>query len=302
MRRAVIDIGSNTLLLLIAEPAATGELRAVLDWCRFGRLGQGVDHGKRLHPDAIARSLDICREFRAAIDGHGVARVDVIATQALREATNADDFRGPAAAILGAPIAIISGEREAELAFRSAAHSLPALRGTRFVVADVGGGSTEVIVGDGDRLVSATSVPIGAVRMTERHLASDPPTAAERAALFADIDAALAPLALPDGVVLVASAGTATTLAALALATPYDPERVHGHRLTRAALDRLTADLLAAPVDQRRAMIGMQAQRADVIAGGAAIFARLAERLAAPAIVVSDRGIRWGLAYESPTA
>jgi len=297
MRRAVIDLGSNTLLLLITEPGPTGELRAVLDWCRFGRLGQGLDRTKRLAPEAIARSLDICREFRAALDAHAVTRLDVIATQALREATNAAEFSEPAAAILGAPIMIITGEREAELAFRSAQDSLPALRGAPFVVADVGGGSTEIIVGDGARLISAVSVPIGAVRLTERHLRSDPPTADQRAALSADIDAALAPLALPRDVTLVASAGTATTLAALALATPYDPELVHGHRLTPDELGALTDRLLDATVAERRAMIGMEAPRADVIAGGAVIFARLAHRLTAPSIVVSDRGIRWGLAY-----
>lgn len=297
MRRAVIDIGTNTLLLLVVEPGPDRTLRAVVDWCRFGRLGQGLDQTKQLHPDAIARSLDICREFRAALDQHAVERVDVIATQSLREATNAATFAEPAAAILGAPIQIISGEREAELAFASAAHSLPALAGAPFVVADVGGGSTEVIPGEGARLWSATSVPIGAVRLTERHLRGDPPTAAERAALTAAIDAALAPLELPRAVTLVASAGTATTLAALDLALPYDPERVHGHTLTPERLAALTDRLLAATVAERRALVGMQAQRADVIAAGAAIFARLAVRLAAPRVVVSDRGIRWGLAY-----
>lgn len=298
MRRAVIDIGTNTLLLLIAERDAGGELRAVVDWCRFGRLGQGLDRSRELHPDAVARSLAICREYRDAMDAHGVTAVDVIATQALREARNAASFAEPAAAILGAPIQIISGEREAELAFRSAAFSLPALRGAPFVVADVGGGSTEVITGEGTTFASAVSVPIGAVRLTERHVHSDPPTAGERAALVADIDRALAPLTLPTGVVLVASAGTASTLAALDLAAPYDPARVHGHQVTPAQLAELTERLLAATVAERRALPGMEPQRADVIAAGAAIFARLAHRLAAPAVVVSDRGIRWGLAYE----
>lgn len=303
MRRAVIDIGTNTLLLLIVDDAG-GRLTRVLDWCRFGRLGQGLDAYGRLHPDAIARSLTICHEYAAALAAHQVDAVDVIATQALREAGDAAAFIAPAEAILGHPIATISGDDEAALAFTTAAASLPALAGRPFVVADVGGGSTEVIVTDGARVTSAVSVPIGAVRLTERHLAHDPPTAAERATLDAAIDAALAAAVpdLPRGVPLVASAGTASTLAALDLAAPYDPDRVHGHTLAPSTLADLTARLLAATVAERRAMVGMEPPRADVIAAGAAIFARLAARLEASAIVVSDRGIRWGLAYRRAAA
>ena len=299
MRTAVIDIGSNTLLLLITEPGPDGELRAVADLCRFGRLGQGLDASGRLHPDAIARSLDICREFRATLDAHPVARIAIIATQAVREAANSADFVEPARALLGAEIAVIPGEREAALAFTAQARSLPVLRGRRFVVVDVGGASTELVVADGAHVVSAVSVPIGAVRLAERHLRHDPPTAEERAALAADIDARLAPLDLPTGVALVASAGTATTLAAVELALPvYDPARVHGLTLTPTRVTEL-ADLLAVATSaERRAMPGIEPQRADVIPAGAAIFARIVARLQAPEVVISDRGIRWGLAYE----
>jgi len=304
-RTAVIDIGSNTLLLLITEPGPDGELHAVVDLCRFGRLGQGLDASGRLHPDAIARSLDICREYRATMDAHGVGPIAVIATEAVRKATNGADFVVPARAILGADITVIPGEREAALAFTAQIRSLPTLRGRRFVVVDVGGASTEVIVADGDRVVSAVSVPIGAVRLAERHLRHDPPTADERAALAATIDAALAPLDLPTGVTLVASAGTATTLAAVELElVRYDPARVHGLTLAPARLLELADRLLTASSEQRRAMVGIEPQRVDVIPAGAAIFARLVARLDAPAIVISDRGIRWGMAYElsSPAA
>ena len=141
------------------------------------------------------------------------------------------------------------------------------------------------------------------VRLSERHLKSDPPSAAERAALDADIDAHLAPLALPSGAALVAVAGTATNLAAADLAMErYEPERIHGHVMTPAALAELTDRLFAATIAARREIVGIEPQRADVIAGGAAIFTRLAARLAAPRVVVSDRGIRWGLAYEVLTA
>ena len=157
----------------------------------------------------------------------------------------------------------------------------------------------EIIVTDGLHVVSQVSVPIGAVRLAERHLRHDPPTADDRAALTADIDAHLAALELPTGLVLVASAGTATTLAALELElVHYDPARVHGLTLTPARLLELTERLLTASSAERLAMVGLEPQRVDVIPAGAAIFARLVVRLRAPEIVISDRGIRWGLAHE----
>jgi exopolyphosphatase/guanosine-5'-triphosphate,3'-diphosphate pyrophosphatase len=300
VRLGVIDIGTNTLLLLVAERCADGQVRAVCDVCRFGRLGQGLDASKHLHPDAIARSLVICREYRALLDHHRVEKVRVIATQAMREAENASELVGPASSILDANVETIDGAREAELAYLAQARSLPALQGQPFVVADVGGGSTEIIVSDGARVVSAVSVPIGAVRLAERHVKSDPPSAAERKALDADIDAQLAPLQLPSGATLVAVAGTATNLAAADLAMErYDAEKVHGHTIAPAAFAKLTDRLFGATIAQRREIVGIEAQRADVIPAGAAIFARLAARVSAPRIVVSDRGIRWGLAYEA---
>lgn len=300
MRLGVIDIGTNTLLLLIADHCADGVVRPVVETCRFGRLGQGLDASGRLHPDAIARSLVICREFRAALDHHRASRVRVIATQAMREAENASEFVGPAAAVLGAHVEVIEGKREAELAWLAQSKSLPALAGQPFVTADVGGGSTEIIVSDGARVTSAVSVPIGAVRLAERHLAGgDPPTAAARAALTADIDAHLNPLELPRGLPLVASAGTATNLAAIDLALErYDGERVHGHELAPKTLAALSERLLGTTAAQRREIVGMEQQRVDVIHAGAAIFARLAARLETPRVIVSDRGIRWGVAYE----
>jgi exopolyphosphatase/guanosine-5'-triphosphate,3'-diphosphate pyrophosphatase len=298
-RTAVIDIGTNTLLLLVVERAADGSLTPLVDLCRFGRLGQGLDASKRLAPEAIARSLEICREYRRVMDQHGVARPQVIATQAMREAQNAVEFVVPAEAILSGAIEVIAGEREAQLAATAVARTLPALAAARYVVVDVGGGSTELISVDGGRVVSAVSVKLGAVRMTERYLHSDPPTADEIAALIANIDSVLAPLALPTGVTLVGTAGTATTMASLALAlTTYDPVAVTGLRLEPAAVEAQLARLLASPVDQRRAMAGIVAERADVIAAGVAIYARVMTRLAAPAMITCDRGIRWGIAYE----
>ncbi len=295
MPTAVIDIGTNTLLLLILD----GEQRPVVDLCRFGRLGKGLDASGRLSAGSIEASLEICREYRRVLSDAGVAIPVVVGTQALREASNASEFTGPAQELLGAPIEVIGGEREASLAFLSVARTFPELAKAPYVVVDVGGGSTEIIVSNGANVVSAVSVPIGAVRLTERHLKHDPPTADEARALFADIDAQLAPLELPTGVAVVATAGTATTLAAMALRlATYDPVAVTGLRIEAMAIDAQLARLLTANVAARRAIRGMEPQRADVIAGGVAILSRVMHRLDSPVLITADRGVRWGLAFE----
>jgi exopolyphosphatase/guanosine-5'-triphosphate,3'-diphosphate pyrophosphatase len=294
VRTAVIDLGTNTLLLLVVDEHA----RRLVDLCRFGRLGKGLDATGRLDAGSIAASLDICREYRTVLDEHGVAVPRIIGTQALREATNAADFTGPAQLILGAPIEIISGPREAELAFLSVARTFAALAGSPYVVVDVGGGSTEIITTDGATVTSAVSVPIGAVRLSERHLRTDPPTATELSALHADIDAHLAPLALPHGVPVVGTAGTATTFASVALQlAAYDADAVTGFRLSPTDVTEVADRITRATVAERRAMPGMEPARADVIAGGVAIYARLMERTRSPVLITCDRGIRWGLAF-----
>lgn len=300
-RLAVIDIGTNTLLLLVVErdPADRTRLRVLHDACRFGRLGQGLDRSGVLAPEAVARSLDILREYRGVIDELGVTTVAAVGTQALREARNSDTFTAPATEILGGPIEIIAGRREAELVYRAVAASFPALAGTTFVVADVGGGSTEVIVASPSGVDSFDSVPIGSVRLAERHLHTDPPAPAEVQALYADIDGMLGRLTLPSGVRVVGTAGTATSIASVALALDrYDRARVNGFTMPASAVSEQLARLFSLTLDERRALPGMEPQRADVIAAGVAIFARLLERVSAAEFLVGDCGVRWGLAYE----
>jgi len=295
MPTAVIDIGTNTLLLLIVDDA----MQPIVDLCRFGRLGKGLDATGRLAEDAIATSLAICREYRQVMDQHGVARPIVVATQAAREAKNAADFVGPAEQILNAKIEVIAGPREAELAATAVARTFPELAETRYLVVDVGGGSTELITVDRGRVISEVSIPIGAVRMTERHLKNDPPAAAEIAALDADIDHHLAALTLPRAVPVIGTAGTATTLAAVKLGLArYDAVAVTGLRIAPSAVAEMLARLLAATVAERKAITGMEPGRADVIAAGVAIFARILQRIDAPVLITCDRGIRWGVAYE----
>jgi len=299
-RVAVIDIGSNTLLLLVVERRGE-ELVRLHDECRFGRLGQGLDDSGALSSAAIERSLAILRDYRAEARAHGSAQVAAIGTQALREAENRAEFLEPARAILGVPVEVIGGDREAELAFSAALAASAELARGDVVVADVGGASTEVIAGRDGRVCAHASLPLGCVRHTERHFASDPPSAAQRESLLADVDRVLegAELGLPRGAPLVGSGGTASTLAAVALGlTEYDPDRVHGTRLATAAVEAELERYLSLTTEQRRSLPGMEPERADVIAAGVAIYVQLLRRLDAPSLVVSDRGVRWGLARE----
>jgi exopolyphosphatase/guanosine-5'-triphosphate,3'-diphosphate pyrophosphatase len=295
VKTAIIDIGSNTLLLLIVDE----QLNRVVDLCRFGRLGKGLDATGKLDGDAIAKSLEICREFRAVMNEHAISAPHVIATQALREAANAADFVHVAQEILGATIEVIDGPREAQLAYLSVARTFPELSGTRFIVVDVGGGSTELITAAKTGVVSAVSVPIGAVRLTERHLKTDPPAIGESLALDDDIDGQLSKHDLPANVPIIGTAGTATTMASIVLELEtYDPDIVTGIRLAPEKVDQVRQRLFKASTAERRKMTGIEPERADVIAAGVAIYHRVMHRVGAPVLITCDRGIRWGLAYE----
>jgi exopolyphosphatase/guanosine-5'-triphosphate,3'-diphosphate pyrophosphatase len=301
-RVAAVDIGSNTLLLLVAEASADGGLRGLRDEVRFGRLSQGLDRSGVLTGEAIERSLAILSEYRQIMDAARVTRLAAVGTQALREAGNAGDFLDPAQEILGAPIEVVDGDREAQLVYRSVVTAFPELAAGDLVVADVGGGSTEIISGRGGGLRSLMSLPIGAVRLSERHLHSDPPTPEQTRALLADIDGHLARLdaeLAASAPSLVGTAGSAASLATVEqkLRT-YDAERVQGFRLGRAALERQLARYLELTVAEKRRMPGLEPQRADVIAAGAAIYARLLVHLGATELITSDRGVRWGVALE----
>jgi len=296
---ATIDIGTNTLLLLVVRENPDGTLDILEDQVRFGRLGKGLDASGRLAAESVATSLEAIRAYKELLDRHGVSAVRAVGTQALREAENAAEFVGPAEALLGTSIETIPGEREAELVHRAVAEQFPELASSDVAIADVGGGSTEIIVAQGGRVSWFKSIKIGSVRMTERHLQGDPPTPAQTRAATADIDAQLAALELPRGVPLIGTAGTATTMAAIDLRLPeFSRDKVHGHHMDPGQVDRQLANLLELSVADRKRLPGLEAPRADVIAAGALIFSRILAAMKAPTFIVADCGVRWGLAYE----
>jgi exopolyphosphatase/guanosine-5'-triphosphate,3'-diphosphate pyrophosphatase len=304
---ATIDVGTNTTLLLVARPrpgrpAADAEVLA--EAAEITRLGRGIGGDGRLGAEGIARTLATLERYRAMARQHDAA-IAAIGTEALRRAPNAGAFLAEAAARLGVPVEVIDGEREAALTFRAVAASFPdEIAAGRIMVVDIGGGSTEIVVSERGTVGLRCSLPIGSVRLHERHVRHDPPTSDERHGIDADVEAALDTVreAFADAAptdALVGVAGTVTSLAAMVLGLgTYDPARVHGSRLSVAALDGQIARLARATQAEREQMAGLDPRRADVILAGALVLRAIARRARVSEVRVSDRGIRWGLYYE----
>lgn len=305
MSVAAIDIGTNSVLLLIAERRG-GELVALVERATITRLGQGVDAARALAPEAVERTLACLARYGEELRSRGVERVDAVGTSAMRDAAGGEAFIARARELIGVAPRVISGPEEAELTYAGALTGLDLPTRGPTIVFDVGGGSTEIIVGSaGGAVEQAVSLDVGSVRLTERHVRTDPPAAADLEAVRADARAALATvpavplLAAPT---LVGVAGTVTTLAALVRdVAPYDGARVHGARVSGAEIVGATSRLASLPLAARRQLPALDPARADVIVAGSVLIEEIlawASRLAgAPVdLVASDRGVRWGLA------
>jgi exopolyphosphatase / guanosine-5'-triphosphate,3'-diphosphate pyrophosphatase len=299
-RVAAIDCGTNSLRLLVAD-VADGQLVDVVREMRIVRLGQDVDRTGRLADEALERTFDALAEFAALARDLHAQRIRMCATSATRDADNSDDFVVGCIDVLGVPPEIISGEQEAALSFRGATATLPReVFAPPYLVFDIGGGSTEFVLGD-VQVKQSISVDLGCVRLTERALVSHPPTAVEIdagvAIIDAQLDVALAAVDASAARTLVGLAGSVTTVAALALGlSSYDPQATHHHRMSYADVRRVTDDLLARTPSQRREYAVMHPGRADVIGAGALILRRIMERTAAAEVVASETDILDGIA------
>jgi exopolyphosphatase / guanosine-5'-triphosphate,3'-diphosphate pyrophosphatase len=296
-RVAAIDCGTNSLRLLISDLAADGSARDVERRMEIVRLGQGVDKTGRLHPDALARTRTALTAYHEMIVKAGAERVRMVATSATRDASNAADFREMVVDVLGREPEVITGDEEARLSFTGAVRGLPA---SDYLVVDIGGGSTEFV--RGDRTVQAAiSVDIGCVRLTERHLRSDPPELSEMDSAVADIrlavDRALDAVRGPFDT-LVGLAGSVTTVTAIALGlTAYDPQRIHHARITREEVAFVTAGLAEMTREQRSFIGVMHPGRVDVIVAGALILRTIMERAGASSVLASEHDILDGIAF-----
>ncbi|MGW4159415.1 Ppx/GppA phosphatase family protein [Streptomyces sp. NPDC004788] len=300
-RVAGIDCGTNSIRLLVADVhPVTGELIELDRRMTIVRLGQGVDKTGRLAPEALERTFAACRAYAEVIREFGVGadRLRFVATSASRDAENREEFVDGVVGILGVEPEVITGDQEAEFSFTGATGELHG--DDRRLVVDIGGGSTEFVVGN-KHVEAARSVDIGCVRLTERHVRHDPPTAEEVAAIRADVRAALDLAAetvpVTEAETLVGLAGSVTTVAAIALGLPeYDSERVHHSRISRAQVDEVVARLLGSTHDERAAIPVIHPGRVDVIIAGALVLEEIMERTGAAEVVVSEHDILDGIA------
>jgi exopolyphosphatase / guanosine-5'-triphosphate,3'-diphosphate pyrophosphatase len=288
MRVAAIDLGTNTTRLLVGD-VVDGRVDALVRRSTITRLGEGVDARRRLLPFPIARVRNCLADYRRELESLGAERVLLVATSAVRDAENGEAFLGEIEWSYGFTTRLLSGEDEADLTRRGVGKI-----DASTIVVDIGGGSTELISSEG-----RVSTNLGSVRLTERFLGSDPPTAGELETLANAIRAVLAEheLSASHG---IGVAGTVTSLAALDLGlVEYDPDRVHAHRLSLAGIEAQLERLAALPLAQRREVPGLEPERAPVIVAGAAILLEVMRHLGLGEIEVSERDLLDGAALEA---
>ncbi len=302
-RIAAIDQGTNSIRLLVAEPDERGGFRDLARDMVITRLGRDVDRTGRIAPDALRRTVDVlamyCRRARAL----HAERIRVGATSAVREASNREGYERAVLEHAGSPLEVITGEHEAALSFLGATAALE-VEGAEppYLVLDIGGGSTELVVGDGEP-TAAISTPLGSVRLTERFLTADPPAIEELGAMAASVEIVLDAVqdALParEARTFVAVAGTATTVQAISLRLPfYDPERIHRTWMSLEEAERVFHEFVAMTDAERATLPVMAPGRGDVIVAGALVLTRAMRRFGFDRALVSETDILDGLAFE----
>ncbi|MBI2346767.1 MAG: Ppx/GppA family phosphatase [Deltaproteobacteria bacterium] len=305
---AAIDVGTNSVLLLVVRQDANGVIEVLANEARITRIGEGIGTSHALKPEAMARTLSVLKEYSAICRMHGAATVSAVGTAAFRRVANGQQFLDQVRAACGFDLEIISGQREAQLSYLAAATDF----GPDLLVCDIGGGSTEYIWRSaGKTAITAISLPLGSVTLHETFCHSDPINDADyeqtRMAILSELTthlgsrhgggAGLIADRRPDQ--LVALAGTATTLAAMCLQLrEYRHWEVHGKPLTLAEIETLRDTLRARTIAERKQLPGLEPARADVILPGAILLAETMNLLDYDQVTISDRGVRWGLVYE----
>ncbi|MFM1916775.1 MAG: hypothetical protein RJB01_290 [Actinomycetota bacterium] len=299
-RFAAIDCGTNAIRLLIAEQE-DGNWHDIVREMRTVRLGENIDATGEFSPAALQRTFDACSEYSEVLAHYPVAALRFVATSASRDARNRDEFFQGVERILHVLPEVITGDEEARLSYLGAIRGVPDLNGN-VLVSDIGGGSTEFVVGHGEKVIAACSMDMGCVRMTERHLWSDPPTKEEITAAIHTIDDLLAqaerrvPVNAAEH--FIGLAGSVTTVAAMALNLPaYQAERIHGAFISAAQVSEATSALLAMTRAERSALPFMHPGRVDVIGGGALILDRIVRSWGLPGVIAAETDILDGIVF-----
>jgi exopolyphosphatase/guanosine-5'-triphosphate,3'-diphosphate pyrophosphatase len=302
-RVAALDCGTNSLRLLVADVDGGG-LTDIERRMEIVRLGEGVDQTGRLSDAALDRTFRVLDSYAAIIRELDVGHIRMVATSATRDASNRDVFVDGVRERLGVPPVVVSGDEEAALSFAGATHELSGSDSLTapYLVVDIGGGSTEFVLGDNLGMHAARSVDVGCVRLTERHLRDDPPTGAQVVAATADVETAIdlagAVVDLGSAATLVGLAGSVTTVVALALGLArYDATAIHHARVSATQVHQITSELLSATRAERAALPVMHAGRVDVIGGGALVLDTIVRRCGFAEVVASEHDILDGIAY-----
>lgn len=306
-------MGTNSVKLTVGGPGEDGRMRVLHDRTKITRLGKNVDAAGRLDPEAVRRTLDALAEFAEEARNLGARRIAAVGTSALRDAADGAQFVAEAEKALGGTVEVITGEREADLIYAAVLRDPDLNLRARFIDAedatliamDIGGGSTEIVIGQGETVLFRDSVQMGAVRLTERALPSDPPTASEIERAIGIADEAVARIPAPTDfvdnplIMVVGSGGTISNLAAMEKRQPdFRPDALHGMTLSRSQIEERIEMLAKRTVAERREIPGLEPDRADVILAGAILQARALYRFNASSVTVSTRGLRYGLLYE----
>jgi exopolyphosphatase/guanosine-5'-triphosphate,3'-diphosphate pyrophosphatase len=301
---AVVDIGSNSTRLLIADVAA-GRVTEVERQSRVTRLGRGVDLTEQLSAEAIEAACEAIADYVEICRESGVEAVEAIATSAVRDASNGSAFVAELRERFALSARVLDGEEEARLTYVGATCERSPSEPT--LVVDIGGGSTELIVGTGDEIAFHTSLQAGVVRHSERHISHDPPTTLELEALAKDvralIEGAIAGQPAAAATAGIAVAGTPTSLASIEIGLePYDPKQVHGHTLTLGSIQRLLSQLASAPLSKRVEITGLHPDRAPNIVAGVVILVETMRAFGLDRVDVSEHDILYGTAITAVSA
>lgn len=298
-RKAIIDVGSNSIKFFVGELAADKTITTVLDTNDIARLGEGLDKTGLISDEAMERNVASVAAFVKQAKELGADQIVAVGTMALRKAGNSQDFVANVKKACGVEVQIIPGEEEARLSYLAVLSGLP-LQGGDLVIFDTGGGSTEFIFGHGKQLVKRFSVNLGAVRITENYLTSDPVTKQQVEAAIAQIDKEFAEAGVEGKPAqLVGMGGTVTSMGAVKhQMVKYDPAVIQGSDLTVADIDKQIGQYSERTIEQRKELAGLQPKRADVILAGACILKVITSRLGAEKLTISDRGLRHGLAFD----
>ena len=299
-RKAIIDIGSNSIKFFVGELAADRTIKTVLDTNDIARLGEGLDSTGAISPEAMERNVASVAAFAKQAKELGADQIVSVGTMALRKASNSAEFVKKVKKTCGIEVQIIPGEEEARLSYLAILSGLPLEKDADLVVFDTGGGSTEFIYGKGTQMVKRFSVNLGAVRITENYLKADPVSPADVQAAIAQIDKEFKEAGVNGKPAqLVGMGGTVTSMGAVKhKMVKYDPSVIQGSRLTKKDIEEQIEEYSKRTVEQRKELPGLQPKRADVILAGACILKVITDRLGADGLTISDRGLRHGLAFD----